>query len=197
MRSVIAHAGALSFFFIGSALADIPAGPYLETSVRVDIAPDLGLVRPATDELRPDDLSSGAYGYAFGNGFGAEVERLAFGSAIPGISETPVGGIRSTRMMLNGMYEFSNGSWRLKPYIGIGIGMTDFSTRLLGNTENSFIPTYQVKGGVNYNISQKLLGKLEYRWSQGSAPSLGIQGLPAKFQLKRGGFLLGLNYRLQ
>jgi len=158
MRSVIALAGAISSFLASSALADTAPGPYIDTFATAGLAPDLGLVRPATEELRPDDLSNGIYGYAFANGFKAEVERLGFGSAIPGISSTPVGGVRRTTVMLNGMYEFSNGSWRLKPYIGIGVGMTDFSTRLLGNVESSFLPAYQVKGGVNYNITQKLLG---------------------------------------
>src|SRR5215467_10961708 len=107
MRALIVLAWALSHFFVGDALADTPAGPYLDNSARTGVAPELGLVRPATEELKPDELSNGAYGYAFGNGFKAEVERLGFGSAIPGVTASPIGGIRTTTIMLNGMYEFS------------------------------------------------------------------------------------------
>ena len=196
MRRVFAFAGAVTYLTIGSAFAD-SAVTYAESQGGLGLAPGLGIARSDTESAPIGNAGGRARGNDFANGFKTEIERLDYSAAFPGVSETPAGGVRSTTLMLNGLYEFSNGGWRLKPYVGVGFGTTDFTSRLLGVADSSFIPTYQVKGGVNYNISQKLLGKLEYRWSQGSAPSLGLSGMPAKFQLKHGGFLVGLNYRLQ
>jgi len=193
MRRVFAFAGAVTYLTIGSAFAD-SAGSYVNSQDSLGLAPGFGLARSEADET---GNAGGVRGYDFGNGFKTEIERLNYAAPIPGLSATPAGGVRSTTLMLNGLYEFSSGGWRIKPYIGVGFGTTDFSARLLGVGDSSFIPTFQLKGGVNYSINQKLLGKLEYRYSQGSKPSIGIEGLPAKFQLKSGGFLVGLNYRLQ
>jgi opacity protein-like surface antigen len=130
-------------------------------------------------------------------GFRAEVEAVASSLNIPGLGMTPVGNLEATRLMLNGLYEVSGGGWRMKPYLGAGFGVIDINARLLGHEETTLFTDFQVKGGVNYNITQQLFGRLEYRWSQGEKPSLGIAGVPAKFQLKSGGFRIGLNYRLQ
>jgi len=186
----------VTYLTIGSAFAD-PAGVFVSSQDGLGIAPGLGLSHTDGDAAETGNAAGGVRSYAFGNGFKTEIERLNYGALIPGVSPTPAGGVRSTTLMMNGLYEFSSGGWRLKPYVGVGLGTTDFSARLLGTGDSSFIPTYQLKGGVNYSINQKLLGKFEYRWSQGQKPSIGIEGLPAKFQLKSGGFLVGLNYRLQ
>jgi len=195
MRRVFAIAGAL-LLSIGHAFAETP-GTYVDAQDHLALVSGLGISRSDATGVQPGVSASGVYGYDFGNGFKTEIERREYSSAFPGLSQTPAGGVRGTTLMLNGLYEFSNGGWRLKPYVGVGFGTTDFSARLLGVTQSSFIPTYQVKGGVNYNISAKLLGKVEYNWSQGNGPSLGLAGIPAKFKLKRGGFVVGLNYRLQ
>ncbi len=110
---------------------------------------------------------------------------------------TPVGNLKATRLMLSGLYEFSSGGWRLKPYVGAGVGVIDVSARLLGHEQTSIVPDIQFKGGVKFNITQKLLGSFEWRWSHGSKPTFALGGIPTKFQLKRGGFLIGVNYKLQ
>jgi len=196
MRRVFAFAGAVTYLTIGSAFADPPES-YVNSQDGLGVVPGFGLAHSEADPVETGNPAVGVRAYDFGNGFKTEFERLNYSATIPGFSATPAGGVRSTTLMLNGLYEFSSGGWRMKPYIGVGFGTTDFSARLLGVGDSSFIPTFQVKGGVNYSINQKLLGKLEYRYSQGSKPSLGIEGIPAKFQLKSGGFLVGLNYRLQ
>ena len=99
--------------------------------------------------------------------------------------------------MLSGLYELDGGAWRLKPFVGAGIGVIDVSSRLLGQEQTEFATDVQFKGGVNFNITQKLLGSFEWRWSHGSKPTFALGGVPTKFQLKRGGFLLGVNYKLQ
>jgi len=189
---MFAIAGALTLT-IGNAFAETP-GNAVNAQDDLALVPGFGIGRANAQVLT--NAPAGANAFNNGNGFKTEIERYEFSAVFPGVSGTPAGGVRSTTLMLNGLYEFRNGGWRIKPYVGFGIGTTDFSARLLGTNDNTFTPTYQVKGGVNYSITQKLIGKLEYRWSQGTAPSLGISGVPAKFQLKRGGFLVGLNYRL-
>ena len=193
MRAIFAIAGVLTLT-IGNAFAETP-GNDVNTTDDLALVPGFGIGRADSETVRAN-APTAVYDSNYRNGFKTEIERYEFSAVFPGLSGTPAGGVRSTTLMLNGLYEFRNGGWRIKPYVGFGIGTTDFSARLLGISDNTFIPTFQVKGGVNYSITQKLLGKLEYRWSQGNAPSLGIAGVPAKFQLKRGGFLVGLNYRL-
>ena len=99
--------------------------------------------------------------------------------------------------MLSGLYEFRNDGSLLTPYVGVGLGVADPTAALLGDDDRFFPPAFQLRGGIDYSITQKLFGKLEYRWSQGNKPSLGLEGIPADFQLRKGGFRVGLNYHLQ
>ena len=130
-------------------------------------------------------------------GFRTEIEAIDEAVAIPGTGMTPVGSLRAQRVMLSGLYELDGGAWRLKPFVGAGIGIIDVSTRLLGQEQTEFATDVQFKGGLNFDITQKLLGKFEWRWSHGSKPTFAFAGVPTKFQLKRGGFLIGVNYKLQ
>ena len=147
--------------------------------------------------LRTRQFFSDAYGQDFGNGFKVEIERLTYDTALPGASGIASGGVRTTGSVLSGLYEFRNDGWPLKPYVGVGLGVADPTADLLGNDNRFLLPGFQLRGGVDYSITQKLFGKLEYRWSQGNKPSLGIEGVPADFQLRKGGFRVGLNYHLQ
>ena len=72
--------------------------------------------------------------------------------------------------MVSGLYELDGGAWRLKPFVGAGFGVMDVSTILLGREQISLATDVQFKGGVNFNITQKLLGSFEWRWSHGSKP---------------------------
>jgi opacity protein-like surface antigen len=157
----------------------------------VGFAPGLEFI---TESLCAPDR--GAQGFGFGKGFKTEIEKLNYDASVSNVTESPAGSVRMTALMFNGLYEFENSGWRLRPYIGVGFGVVDWSGRPPGIGENAFL-TPQMKGGVNYNITQKLFGKFEYRWSQGARPGFGIQGVPAEIQLKRGGFRLGVNYHLQ
>ena len=130
-------------------------------------------------------------------GFRTEIEAIDEAVAIPGAGMTPVGDLRATRVMVSGLYELDGGAWRLKPFVGAGFGVIDISTRLLGHEQQEFSTDVQFKTGMNFNITQKLLGSFEWRWSQGSKPTFAFAGVPTKFQLKRGGFMLGVNYKLQ
>ena len=157
-------------------------------------SPGLGVANSGAELLRTSQFISDAYGHDFGNGFEIEIERVTYDTAMPGGSGIAAGGVRTTGSVLSGLYEFRNDGWLLKPYVGVGLGVSDPTVGLLGSDD---LPAFQLRGGVDYGITQKLFGKLEYRWSQGNKPSLGIEGVPADFQLRKGGFRVGLNYHLQ
>ena len=195
MRGELVLAGVLLFSTIGVASADPLAG-FSTTVPMVQLTSAYALPHSDADALlrkesaRADDRDS--------SGFRTEVEAFEASVDIPtGLGTTPAGNLKATRLMLSGLYEFRSGGWRIKPYVGAGFGVIDLNTRLLGHQENALMADIQFKGGLNYNITQKLLGSFEWRWSHGSKPTFALAGIPTKFPLKRGGFLLGVNYKLQ
>jgi opacity protein-like surface antigen len=113
----------------------------------------------------------------------------------------PSGGIPSTesllanRLNLAGIYEFSEGTWRLAPFVGVGFGTIDIGERLLGNGIYDRPTAYQLRGGVTVGMTQKLFDGVEYRWTNGSRPYLSLTGVPAKLEVNNHGFLAGVNYR--
>jgi opacity protein-like surface antigen len=195
MCRVVTLAGAILIGTIGVASAD-PGANIFEpaTTTKLNLASLLSH-SGADDQLSKE--SARANDREESSGFRTEFETVEVTLTIPGEGMTPVGNMKATRLMLSGLYEVSGGTWRMKPYVGAGVGVIDISSRLLGREETAIIPDFQFKGGVKYNITQKLLGSFEWRWSQGSKPTFAFAGVPTKFQLKRGGFLLGVNYKLQ
>jgi opacity protein-like surface antigen len=195
MRGLVALVGAVIFGMIGVAYAD-PLSGFSEASATVQLT-SAGLLPYSRADGQLSKESARAGDRESTGGFRSEIEAVEASFDIPGQGLTPVGNLKATRLMLSGLYEFSNDGWRLKPYIGAGFGIIDANARLLGHEERSLVADFQFKGGVNFNITQKLLGSFEWRWSHGSKPTFAFAGVPAKFQLKRGGFLIGINYKLQ
>ena len=194
MRRVLSIVGALFFCTIGVANAE-PIAPFSGASI-VELTPPWLLGASSSDgQLSKESARAGDR--ILNGGFRTEVEALDEAVAIPGSGMTPVGSLRAQRVMVSGLYELDGGAWRLKPFVGAGIGVMDVSTRLLGHEQTEFATDVQFKGGLNFNITQKLLGSFEWRWSHGSKPTFALAGVPTKFQLKRGGFLIGMNYKLQ
>ena len=159
------------------------------------------LTLTGTPESQPDIFGTGrSYGtdlrYDLGGGFRAEFESLYSYSNHSGLSQG-FGGVNSSSMMLRGLYEFDGGSWRVKPFIGAGVGMVNVNAGLLGNESSDWVQAYQVRGGVNYAISQKLMGSIGYNWVKGQKPTLLVKGIPAKIEFPSGGVFLGLNYKLR
>lgn len=193
MHRILAIVGAVFLGTIGVADA---APSSSGTSTAIDLTPAWLLPHSGNDgqlskeSARSNDRNSTG-------GFRTEVEAINESVAIPGQGMTPVGSLSATRVMVSGLYELDGGAWRLKPFVGAGIGVMDVNTILLGHEQTSLATDVQFKGGVNFNITQKLLGSFEWRWSHGSKPTFALGGVPTKFQLKRGGFLLGVNYKLQ
>jgi opacity protein-like surface antigen len=195
MRGLVALAGAVAFGMIGVAYAE-PVSGFSEGSAAVQLTSVGLLPHSNADGQLSKESARGGVRESTG-GFRTEIEAIEASPDIPGQGLTPVSNLKATRLMLSGLYDFSNGGWRLRPYVGAGFGIIDANTRLLGHDERSFVADFQFKGGVNFNITQKLLGSFEWRWSHGSKPTFAFAGVPTKFQLKRGGFMIGVNYKLQ
>lgn len=194
MRRILAFVGAVFFGTIGIASAETVAP--LSDAIAIEVTPAWLLPHSGNDgQLSKESARSSDR--ASSGGFRTEVEAITESVAIPGQGMTPVGDLSASRVMVSGLYELDGGAWRLKPFVGAGIGLMDVSTRLLGHWQQSFATDVQFKSGLNFNITQKLLGSFEWRWSHGSKPTFAFAGVPTKFQLKRGGFLLGVNYKLQ
>jgi len=194
MRRVLALAGAIVLGTFGAAHAD-QVSAFSETT-SIELTPAWRLPASSADgQLSKESARSGDQEST--GGFRTEIEAIDEAVAIPGQGMTPVGSLRAQRVVLSGLYELNGGAWRLKPFVGAGIGLIDISTILLGHEQIEFATDLQFKSGVNFNITQKLLGSFEWRWSQGSKPTFAFAGVPTKFQLKRGGFMLGVNYKLQ
>jgi opacity protein-like surface antigen len=125
-------------------------------------------------------------------GFKTEIEELHT-DATPSRNLLSTAGLSTNRLMLNGTYEFSDGSWRLTPYVGAAVEMVDGSEWLL-NSSPYRVTAYELRGGVTLGLTQKLLGGLEYRWTNGSKPYLSLAGIPAKLQVDNHKVRLGVNY---
>jgi opacity protein-like surface antigen len=137
-----------------------------------------------------------AYGFDLGNGFKTELEGLtssATATRFGGLAAS--GTLTGARVTLKGMYEFRDGEWRVKPFLGAGFGMIDVNEHVLGLAQNDWAGAYQLRGGVTLGFTQKLLGSLEYQWAMGSKPHFSLAGIPTKLEVDRHGFVLGINYK--
>ena len=185
-------------FLTGSAFAQT-VGPYAMTENGWFLTPTVSAAQfsiSQTENLGTARSYGTAYGFDFGNGFKTEIEGLSSDAAserLGGLAAS--GSLTSTRVTLEGMYEFSDGSWRVKPYVGAGFGMIDVNQHVLGITENDRAAAYQLHGGVTLGFTQKLVGSLEYRWTDGSRPSFSLAGIPTKLELDRHSFVLGINFK--
>jgi len=136
------------------------------------------------------------YGYDFGRGFKTEIEGLSSNAASDRLGGLAAGGtLTSTRLTLKGIYEFADGAWRVKPFIGAGFRMIDMNEHIAGLAGNAWTTAYQLRGGVVLGFTQKLVGSLEYRWTNGSRPTFALGGIPTKLEVDRHGFTLGINYK--
>jgi opacity protein-like surface antigen len=184
-------------FLSGSAIAQT-AGPYVTSGGSVvAAAPDARQPTLAQTESFGFGTSYGtAYGYDFGHGFKTELESTASSAASDRLGGLAAGGnFTATHLTLKGMYEFSNGTWRLSPYVGAGFGAADMNRHVLGASGNQWVSAYQLRGGVTLGFTQKLVGSLEYRWTNGSKPTFALAGVPTKVEVDRHGFTIGFNYK--
>jgi opacity protein-like surface antigen len=192
-------AGAASVFLTGSALAEtsVSRGP---DNVPL-LPPVLSLAQPSVTNAEKPDMKS-LVGVPlkldFGKGFGTEVEGATLTTSNQRLGNLPTsGGVSATSVMFNALYEIRDGAWHLKPFIGGGFGMVDTNSRVLGVTNNDWATAYQLHGGLSLGFSQKIVGNLEYRWTEGSKPDFGIAGSPVrpKFSINSHSVFIGVNYK--
>ncbi|HXJ02919.1 MAG TPA: outer membrane beta-barrel protein [Micropepsaceae bacterium] len=185
-------------FLSGAASAQVP-GPYATTYNVSLLSSPLGVQQsaaPQTESFGFGNSHGAALGYDFGNGFKTQIESFSSNAASNRFAGLAAGGnLTTARVMLKGIYEFSDGAWHVKPYIGAGFGMTDVNQHIAGLTYNDWTTAYQVRGGVTLGFTQKLVGSLEYRWTDGSKPTFAVAGVPTKLEVDRHGFTLGINYK--
>lgn len=137
-----------------------------------------------------------ALGYDFGHGFKTELESLSTNATSDRFAGLAAGGnLTTARVTLKGMYEFRDGAWHVRPFIGAGVGLVDMNAHIAGLGRNDWAAAYQLRGGVTLGFSQKLVGSLEYRWTNGSKPIFALAGIPTKLEVDRHGFSLGINYK--
>jgi len=130
--------------------------------------------------------------YDLGHGIRTELEGL---TPRAGAARLASGGLTASSLMLNGLYEFSDGAWHMKPYVGAGFGMIDVNARIQGLNGNDWATAYQFRGGISLGFTQKLFGNVEYRWTMGSKPRFSLGGIPTKLEIDRHGFTVGVNYK--
>ena len=182
-----------------SCLAGIASAQTSRTYVNAEtpmlLPPVFSLAQPnvtQTASLEPRSSFGTAFGYNLGNGFKTEIQGVAASTPSEHLANLPTaGGIAATSVMLNGMYEFSGDDWHISPYIGAGFGMVDANSRVLGATDNDWVAAYQVRGGISFGFTQRLIAKFEYQWTMG--PSGGRLSLD-NIEVSRHSFLIGVNY---
>src|SRR4051812_27278546 len=70
-----------------------------------------------TQGTAPGRSFGAAYGYNFANGFRTEVESFASNAVSERHGNSVRGSLSTTTVMMNGLYEFTDGVWRMKPYV--------------------------------------------------------------------------------
>lgn len=149
-----------------------------------------------TESLGVGRSYGSTYGYDFANGFKTEIEGLLTDAAserLGGLAASAT--LTTTRVTLKSMYEFIDGAWHMKPYVGVGYGVMDLNAHVLGVAGDHWATAYQLRSGIALGFTQKLVGSLEYRWTDGSKPSFSLAGIPTKLELDRHRFVVGMNYK--
>lgn len=158
------------------------------------LPPVASISQPTLSRSDGSVTGSSAINLSIGNHFSTQLEGAAI--SVPGIAHPLTnlpnpGQVSATSVMLNGLYEFSNGTWHLKPFVGGGFGFVDANARALGVTTNDWQKAYQVHGGVQVGLAQKLMGSVEYSFTQGILGGL----KPTKFNLNSHGVSIGFKYQ--
>lgn len=162
------------------------------------LLPPVGAIgQAALSRTGTSDTKSAALNLKLGDHFSTQIE----GSAISTPSDHAItnlptsGNTAATSVMLDGLYEVSNGTWHLKPYVGGGFGFVDANSRALGQTQSDWQSAWQLHSGVQVGFSEKIFGTIEYRWTAGSKPALAVAGIPTKLDITQHGFTIGFDYK--
>jgi len=157
------------------------------------LPPIASISQPTLSRSEASETKGSAINLNIGNHFSTQLESAAI--SIPGVTHPLTnlpnpGDVSATSVMLNGLYEISNGTWHLKPFVGGGFGYVDANARVLGATTNDWQRAYQLHGGVEVGLAEKLMGSVEYRFTSV------LGGLkPTKFNLNSHGISIGFKYQ--
>ena len=186
-------AGAALSFLTGTASAET-SGSYVHAETSVPLPPIVSLAKPDLTQmasLESRNLADTVYGYNLGNGFKTEIEGVTTRAPSEHFANLPAGGgIVATSVMLNGMYEFSDGAWHMSPYVGAGFGMVEANARAPLANNGAWVGAYQVRGGVSLGFTERLIASLEYRWAIASSPLFSL----ANIEVSRHSLFMGLRY---
>jgi opacity protein-like surface antigen len=183
----------LSVVLITSEAAAETASVSVSQGDSILLPPVASISQPTLSRSEASETRSSAINLSIGDHFSTQLEGAAI--SVPGVthplSNLPnPGEVSATSLMLNGLYEFSNGTWHLKPFVGGGFGYVDANARVLGATTNDWQRAYQLHGGVEVGLAQKLIGSVEYRFTSV------LGGLkPTKFNLNSHGVSIGFKYQ--
>lgn len=158
------------------------------------LPPVASMTQPTLSHSQSSEIGSSAINLSIGNHFSTQLEGAAI--SVPGVAHPLTnlpnpGDVSATSLMLNELYEVSNGTWHLKPFVGGGFGYVDANARVLGATNSQWQEAYQLHGGVEVGFAQKLMGSVEYRFTEGILGGL----KPSKFNLNSHGVSLGFKYQ--
>ena len=152
-------------------------GPYFTFTGSMDMFEDMTLVNkdssvvPSAGDSLETETELGfnhSIGYQFGNSFSTELEFSYRGGDFgPGVH----GEITSKSFLVNGIYSFNIREF-YTPYIGYGIGIAfhEASINQLGDRADTTL-AYQLKMGVDMELSRKLSLLLGYRYFNTNDPS--------------------------
>ena len=165
----------IAFFFLALPAHAVTEGPYFTLTGSIDSFEDMTLtnIDPSlgvrTNMGRETELGfNHSIGYQFGNSFSTELEFSYRGGDFgPGVH----GDITSKSFLVNGIYSFNIREF-YTPYIGYGIGIAfhEASINHWGDRADTTL-AYQLKMGVDMELSRKLSLLLGYRYFTTNDPS--------------------------
>jgi opacity protein-like surface antigen len=184
---------------IGGAAAETSIINYSQGSDSVLLPPVGAVGQPALSHTGTSNTASGALSLKLGKFStqleGAAISTLSTSDSYPFGNLPTSGNTAATSVMLNELYEITNGSWHLKPFVGGGFGFVNGNSQVLGETQTDWQKAYQLHSGVQVGFSEKLFGAVEYRWTMGSKPGFFVAGIPAKLDISQHGFTIGFDYK--
>jgi len=170
--------------------------------------------REVTANFDKDTSFSSAFGYKYGNGFRLEGEYISTDNDTDSVifngnnfsSANVSGSLETKSVFLNAIKNFNHGL-TYSPYIGVGIGYTDVESTIgygptanITDSDNAF--SYQFLAGLDVNLSKKITGFIEYRYSATDDISLnrfgggpgGLQNTAQNGDIKYDAIAIGANY---